>query len=321
MERKISKLKKSNIKMNDGNEIVKPILKWVGGKTQIIEYLLSQFPKEMENYYELFLGGGSVLFALLSYIKSGKIQVHNKIFAFDVNEPLIFCYKNIQHHHEELFEAIQSIIIEFNSCSEDGPLNRKPSTIEQAKELKENYYYWIRNRYNQLKPEGKNSILGSAMFIFLNKTCFRGVFREGPNGFNVPYGHYKSPEIINKEHLDSVHHLIQNVEFRSQDFSVSLGDVEDNSFIYMDPPYAPENEKSFVSYTKEGFTLEKHKELFGLCNALDNKKKFILSNADTELVRQSFKENRFEIQSILCKRSINSKNPESKSLEVIIKNF
>ena len=202
--------------------IPKPILKWVGGKTQIIDKLIQEFPSEINNYYEIFLGGGSVLLALLTYIKNGIINIQGNIYAYDVNEPLIYMYKNIQSNHNDLYNELQKIIIEFNSCKNeiDDDINRKPLTIEEAKKNKENYYYWIRFLYNNLND--KKTIIGSAMFIFLNKTCFRGVFRIGPNGFNVPYGHYKNPEIINKNHLDIINDLIQNVIFECIDFNISL---------------------------------------------------------------------------------------------------
>lgn len=110
-------------------------------------------------------------------------------------------YKNIQSYHNELYNQIHKFITEFNDCG-NGEINRNPKNIEEAKITKENYYYWIRNEYNKLSLTDKKSILGSAMFIFLNKTCFRGIFRVGPKGFNVPYGHYNNPEIINKKHLE-----------------------------------------------------------------------------------------------------------------------
>jgi DNA adenine methylase len=219
--------------------IPKPILKWVGGKTQIIEKLIADFPIEMNNYREAFLGGGSVLLTLLSYVKNGIIKIHGNIYAYDLNEPLIYVYKNIQTHHNELYDTLQNIIAEFNSCG-DGTINRMPANIDEAKIAKENYYYWIRSEYNKLN--NKTSIQGSAMFIFLNKTCFRGVFRVGPKGFNVPYGHYNNPEIMNKHHLEEIHNLIQNVIFEHCDFNKSLTNVEPNDFVYLDPPYAPETD-------------------------------------------------------------------------------
>ena len=108
---------------------------------------------------------------------------------------------------------IQSLINEYKECS-GVEKNTKPKTLIEAKQSKENYYYWIRSEYNKLCLTDKKDILGSAMFIFLNKTCFRGIFRIGPNGFNVPYGHYKNPEIINKNHLDNINLLIKDVIFK-----------------------------------------------------------------------------------------------------------
>ena len=303
------------------NNVPKPILKWVGGKTQIIDKIIINFPLEINNYYEPFLGGGSVLLTLLTYIKNDIIKINGNIYACDVNEPLIYMYKNIQTRHNELYEKIQNIIKNFNECG-NGEINRKPLNIEEAKITKENYYYWIRNEYNKLSINDKNDIIGSAMFIFLNKTCFRGVFRIGPNGFNVPYGHYNNPEIINKEHLEEIHNLIQNVIFKYCDYNTSLLNIEVNDFIYLDPPYVPEKETSFVKYTLNGFNIENHNNLFTLIHKLtEENKKLLLSNSDVKLVRENFTSEKYNITSILCKRSINSKNPESKTNEVLIKNY
>jgi DNA adenine methylase len=299
--------------------ISKPILKWVGGKTQIMDKLIVDFPVEINNYREAFLGGGSVLLTLLSYVKNDVIKIHGNIYAYDLNEALIYVYKNIQTHHNELYDLLQSIIVDFNECG-NGEINRTPKNIDEAKIAKENYYYWIRSEYNKLID--KKCILASARFIFLNKTCFRGVFRVGPKGFNVPYGHYNNPEIINKEHLEEIHNLIQNVIFECCDFNSSLTIVEPNDFVYLDPPYAPETDKSFVGYTQNGFDIEQHNNLFKLIHTLtDSNKKIMLSNADVSLVRENFTSDKYNILSILCKRSINSKNPDAKAKEVIIKNY
>ena len=301
--------------------IPKPILKWVGGKTQIIDKLIANFPVEINNYREAFLGGGSVLLTLLSYVKSGIIQVRGNIYAYDLNEPLINIYKNIQTRHAELYDILQTIIADFNECG-NGEINRRPVDIIEAKIAKENYYYWIRSEYNKLCLNDKNDIIGSAMFIFLNKTCFRGVFRVGPKGFNVPYGHYKNPEIININHLEEIHDLIQNVVFDCCDFNTSLINVEQGDFIYLDPPYAPETNTSFVGYTENGFNIENHNDLFKIIHILtDTNKKIMLSNADVSLVRENFTNEKYTTLSILCRRSINSKNPDAKAKEVIIKNY
>ena len=319
--------------------VTKPIIKWVGGKTQIIDKILDEYPITMTNYHEIFLGGGSVLLALLSYRKAGHIKINDggTINAYDINETLISLYKNIQSNHNELYTTLKQIIDEFNSCTDndgdgdgdgdDSVLNRKPANLEEALTKPENYYYWSRIKYNKLSGIEKNGILGTALFIFLNKTCFRGLYRIGPNGFNVPYGNYSQPEIINKEHLQEVHDLIQGVIFTHCDFTVPLqkciSDSECvNDFIYLDPPYAPEHSKSFVGYNKDGFDLEQHKKLFGLCKELHTKKiKFIMSNADVDLLKEHFPTEIYNTQSIIVKRSINSKKPDAKTKEVIIKNF
>lgn len=317
-ENKVDKVKDKNSKKIN---VPKPILKWVGGKTQILDKLIIEFPNEINNYREIFLGGGSVLLTLLTYVKNDIIKIHGKIYAYDLNEPLIYMYKNIQSNHKQLYNEIHDLITEFNLCG-DGEINRKPKSINDAKIAKENYYYWTRNEYNKLNVMDKKTIKGSAMFIFLNKTCFRGVFRVGPNGFNVPYGHYNNPEIINPEHLNEIHELIQNVIFESCDFVTSLNNVEPNDYVYLDPPYAPETNNSFVGYTENGFNINKHNGLFELIHKLtETNKKIMLSNADVSLVRDNFTSEKYNITSILCKRAINSKNPESKAKEVIIKNY
>lgn len=301
--------------------IPKPILKWVGGKTQILDRLVPEFPVEMNNYIEPFLGGGSVLISLLTYVKEGIIKVNGNIYAYDLNEPLIHVYKNIQTNHTELYNAVQSVVAELIGCG-NGSVNRKPENIEEAVTSKENYYYWTRSVYNALSSTEKTSVYGSALFIFLNKTCFRGLFRIGPNGFNSPYGHYTTPEIVNRHHLDEIHELIQPVVFSCGSFAVSLTTAEPDDFVYLDPPYAPDNPKSFVGYANDGFGIELHTQLFNMVHSLtDSKIKIMMSNADVELVRNSFTSDKYTTTSIICRRSINSKNPEAKAKEVIVANY
>ncbi len=307
-------------------EPVKPLLKWVGGKTQILEKVIGEFPSTIKNYHELFIGGGSVLFCLLGLIKSGTIKLTGKINAYDLNSDLITLYKIVQSKPKKLFTEITGIINQYNDIEDsDGVKNKKPSNIDEALTSKESYYYWIRKQYNTKPEKGKTlsekeQIKKSAMFIFLNKTCFRGLYRTGPNGFNVPYGNYKNPSICDKSHLMEISELLANVNFYNLDFTESIKLVEIGDFVYMDPPYAPENETSFVGYTDVGFDIESHNKLFKLSNELKNTGKyFIMSNADVKLVRDSF--SGFNIESIDCKRSINSKNPGAKTKEVIIKSF
>ena len=310
--------------IDDKLEAVKPIIKWVGGKTQIIDKVIANFPVEINNYREIFLGGGSVLLALLSYAKKDIIKIRGNIYAYDLNEPLINIYKNIQSKHNELYAALKNLIDDFSECGECININRKAVNIDEAKEAKENYYYWIRNKYNSLSDAEKNDVIGSAMLIFLNKTCFRGIFRVGPNGFNVPYGNYKNPEIINKNHLDIIHNLIKDVIFNCCDFRESMINIEDGDFLYLDPPYVPEKNTSFVGYTKGGFDIANHNELFAIIHTLKEKNiRMAMSNSDVEIIRNIFSANEYNytIETLVCKRSINSKNPDSKTNEVIIRNY
>lgn len=294
----------------------KPILKWVGGKTQILDKLINKFPKKIENYHELFIGGGSVLFALLNEINNKNIVVKNTINAYDLNETLISLYKNIQQNSDDVITEINKIITEFNNINGDV-INRKPTKIEDALTSKESYYYWIRKKFNNLSQEDKNKVIGTVYFIFLNKTCFRGVYREGPNGFNVPYGHYKNPSIIDESHIKEVSKLIEKVNFIHSGFDESFKNINKKDFMYLDPPYAPENTTSFVGYTNDGFDIKQHELLFKLCKDY----KFLMSNADVELVRNNFKDNIFIIESINCKRTINSKKPNATTKEVLIKSY
>jgi len=296
------------------DKLQKPFLKWVGGKSQIINNIMSKIPKEMDNYHELFLGGGSVLLAVLSMQKQKKIMIKNKIYAYDINKNLINVYKDIQKNKDELYSFISKYINEYHNIT-GTTINRKPLSIEQATSSKESYYYWIRNKYNKMD---KNTVECSALFMFINKTCFRGMYREGPNGYNVPYGHYKkTPTIITQEHLNYISDLIKDVEFKDCGFSDSIKNIKDGDFVYLDPPYAPENSKSFVGYVADGFNLDMHKLLFNEIKKLSGVK-FAMSNAKVDLVIENFKE--YKCEDILARRAINSKNPGSKTTEVIIYN-
>jgi DNA adenine methylase len=239
--------------------IQKPFLKWVGGKTQIMDHILSRIPKNINNYHEPFLGGGSVLFAVLSLQKQNKITIRNKIRAYDANYTLIHVYKHIQTNKDELYKMVLRYLNEYDGIT--GTLvNRKPISIAEAKTSKESYYYWIRHMFNHIQ---KDTVECAALFIVINKTCFRGMYREGPNGFNVPYGHYKkTPSIVSKSQLDHISELIKNVEFIHCDFTDSIKLAVCGDFVYLDPPYAPENSKSFVGYVAAGFSIETHEKLF-----------------------------------------------------------
>lgn len=297
----------------------KPFLKWVGGKTQLLSSILPKIPNEMNNYHELFLGGGSVLLAVLSLQKQEKIKINGNICAYDLNESLIDLYNHLKYNKNEFFDAVTSISEQYNSIKQLNceKSERKPETLEVALKSKESYYYWMRKVYNETS---KGSIQKSTLFLFLNKTCFRGLFREGPNGYNVPFGNYKSSLVlITKETLDSISELIQNVNFIHSSFVNSIKNVESGDYAYIDPPYAPEQDNSFVGYTVCGFNNEQHALLFNEIKQIDTRGgKFMLSNAKVPLVMSNFSD--FNYEEIVARRAINSKNPEATTNEVVIYN-
>lgn len=303
--------------MNSNITLQKPFLKWVGGKTQHIQQIINSFPDNMENYHEIFLGGGSVLLAVLSLQKAGLITIKGSIYAYDLNKQLIQVYRHIQSNKDELIKRVQHYRNEYDKCPivEKGTANRKPVNDTEAKTSRESYYYWMRMKFNLLKDL---SIENSALFIMLNKTNFRGVYREGPNGYNVPFGHYKkTPAIISKNEIDKISTLIKDVVFIDADFNDSINNATEGDFVYLDPPYAPQNIKSFVGYTENGFDINMHEKLFKLTKALTtNNIKFAMSNANVELVKNSFEG--YVFKEISARRAIHSKNPAAKTTDVLI---
>ena len=326
----------------------KPFLKWVGGKTQLLPDISEHFPTEINNYHEVFLGGGSVLFHLLDKINVGEIILNGNIYAYDYNVNLINVYKHIQTEPDNLFKEIMKHKNKLSSLADEGKtflgkgrIKKFPETVEDSLLSRESYYYWQRDWYNKLDT----CLEKSALFIFLNKICFRGVYREGPHGFNVPYGGHigkdkkeekdekdekdvkdkkdkKIPEIITLKYLKDASELLKKVIFESCDFKESFKNIKLGDFVYLDPPYAPENSKSFVGYNEGGFDLECHNDLLKLCNGLTDKKiSFMMSNASVKLIQDSFEITEHYIIEVNARRSINSKNPEAKTKEVIITNY
>ena len=303
-------------------ESVKPFIKWVGGKTQILTEVLELFPQEMNNYYEPFLGGGSVLLGLLMRQKEGTIKINGKIYASDINSTLVGLYKNIQTKPLLLIKEVKRIIVEYEKSNEgDKTINRKAIILTEALTSEESYYYYIRAKFNLLKGDDKQSIPASAMFLFMNKTCFRGVYREGPHGFNVPFGNYTNPGILDEQHIHAVSALVKDVIFTHQSYADALQNITTDDFVYLDPPYAPEKETSFVSYNADGFGIDNHKKLFKNCAEMKEKNvKMLMSNAAVPLVTDAFKSPLYKTQIISCRRAINSKKPEAIANEVLITN-
>lgn len=295
---------------------MKPFLKWVGGKTQILDKVMAKFPTVMASYHEPFLGGGSVLLELLARRAAGTITITGTVYASDVNSRLIHLYKTIQGDCEAFLEAARTIATEYGECPLNVKMTTTPTTLAEANTSAESYYYWTRQRFNDMTEAERNTTEAAALFIFLNKTCFRGVYRERrTGGFNVPFGHYKTHTFYDAAHIRAVSELIQDVVFTCQGFEESLAVVGPDDFTYMDPPYAPENATSFVGYTAGGFTAEQHTALF---EAVKNLQRFLLSNADVTLVREALPPPTWQTEVILCRRAIHSRSPGATTNEVLI---
>jgi len=284
-----------------------PVIKWVGGKTQLMNEIFSHFPKNIDTYIEPFIGGGSVLINLLLKVENGEIEC-NGFICGDVNYCLINLYTTIKNNPRDLISALIQLKENFEK-SED----------------KEKFYYDKRIEYNKIKncniEKVKNASRLAALFIFLNKTCFRGVYRENSKGeYNVPYGNYKSLTIFESENILNLSLLFNKykVEFINDTYDYLLSvEPKDKCFIYLDPPYYPENSTSFTKYSSGDFSQEDHFNLFYILKSNDFM--FLLSNSYTEYVLNEFKD--YETIVVSAKRSINSKNPESKTNEVLIKNY
>jgi DNA adenine methylase len=319
----------------------KPFLKWAGGKGQILSGVLSYFPPVIRNYYEPFLGGGSVLIGLLEQLESGKTNLTGEIIVGDLNQVLILCYRHIQNRVESVISELDGMVKAYNEAppfvkgdSRRG-VNQVCATQEeaQARDQAEVYYYY-RHLFNGLK---KTLVVGSegestsetqllhrdrlsALLILLNKTCFRGLYREGSGAkFNVPFGHYKSPQIYSADSLRQLSLLFKKyqVQFLCQDFS-SYGPLEEGDFAYLDSPYYPEKKDSFLDYTSDGFGPLKHAQLVEWCQeVVSGGGRFLQSNAAVPYIHEAYSS--YTIHPVECRRAIHSKKPGSTTTELLIK--
>lgn len=280
-------------------EVVRPFVKWAGGKSSLISQLTNFFPFELKDgiinkYVEPFVGGGAVLINILQ-----KYDV-KEAYAFDINIDLINCYNVIKENVDGLIKELEIKEKEF---------------ITLESEDRQAYFYNIRKEYNSYRTtKNKLSIKRAGEFIFLNRTCFNGLYRVNKNGeFNVPCGKYKNPTICDSSNLRNLSHLIRNVVFQYGDYKKSEEYVDSNTFVYFDPPYRPLSITSgFTSYTKEDFNDENQKELANYFGKLDEKNaKLMLSNSNPKNTNKddSFFEDiykGFNINEISAKRMINA---------------
>jgi DNA adenine methylase len=276
----------------------KPFLKWAGGKRGLITQLFAKFPTDFNNYHEPFLGGGAVFFELYSRgMLKGK-----KAYLSDINSELINAYNVVKNNPEAL-------IIELEIYKENH---------------NKDFYYQTRVLDRSDNFKSLNELTRATRFIYLNKTCFNGLYRVNSKGyFNTPIGSYKSPNIADKEVILNASEALQDANIVNQSFHKTTDNTKANDFIYFDPPYYPLTKTaSFTSYDESIFLDEKQKKLFTIYKTLANLQcKVTQSNSDTNFINSLYKE--YETHATaMANRNINSDiNKRQKVKELIIRNY
>jgi len=291
----------------------KPFLKWVGGKTQLIEQIKEQLPDNIQQnnftYIEPFVGSGAVLFWMLEHFPNLENAVIN-----DINKDLTNSYDTIKNDVNGLIQILSEWEIEYHNFADN-------------QDAKKEYYYKKRTLFN---TRNSDQTTQSALFIFLNRTCFNGLYRVNrKNEFNVPIGSYKKPQICNTENLLAVSKVLQRVEILNGDYSKTIEYTTGNTFFYFDPPYKPLSEtSSFNSYAKDEFDDKEQIRLKEFCDTLNEQgHQWILSNSDVKGKdpNNNFFDDlfaNFNIMRVNARRNINA-NPSKrgKLTELLIKNI
>lgn len=294
--------------------LAKPFIKWVGGKSQLLEEIKEKYPPKIEKYCEPFVGGGAVLFDILSS------QHPETVLINDINKELINTYSQIK-----------------NNC--DGMINQlsEIQTIYKTHTLEENkaYFYEKRQRYNELKVNGNDAenLEKAALFIFLNKTCFNGLYRVNSKGlFNVPFNNAKNPLLCDEENLRACSEVLQNVEMRVGDYKECKDFIDSNTFVYIDPPYRPLSQTAaFTSYSENGFSDDDQKTLYKFIKEMITEKhaKVLVSNSDPKntdvndnFFDDLYDKNHFQIKRVSAARMINSNAKKRGAInELLISNI
>ena len=279
------------------NVNAKPFIKWVGGKGQLLSEIRAKYPSKLgdkiNKYAEPFIGGGAVLFDILN---SHQL---NEVYIGDINKELIYTYTTIRDNVDELIELLREYEQEY---------------LVSDEEARKAIYYAKRDRYNEVKTFQYNTVELSALFIFLNKTCFNGIYRVNSKGaFNVPQGSYKNPCICDRENLLAVSQKLSDVKIVWGDYTLSSNFIDENTFVYFDPPYRPlTTTANFTSYTKDGFNDESQIELARFIDKLGERGAYIVaSNSDPKNVDENdtFFDRLYEKHKILrvkASRAVNS---------------
>ena len=289
----------------------KPFLKWAGGKSQLLNEIRLKYPKRIEKYCEPFVGGGAVLFDVLEKYKPQKVLIN------DINAELINVYRVIKYNVLDLIKILTKWEKIYNNIGE---------------EERQQVYSLKRSRFNCLIKQcgEEEKIIKAALFIFLNKTCFNGLYRVNSDGlYNVPKGKYKKPVICDKDTLIIVNRLLNNVEIINGDFEQCENFIDNRTFVYLDPPYRPLNSSScFTSYSKEQFNDNDQLRLGKFINRINEKgAKIVLSNSDPKNVNKydNFFDDLYRnyyIKRINAKRVINSKSTNRGNIaEILVSNF
>lgn len=275
------------------NAKVAPFLKWAGGKRQLLNQIKERIPKEYNDYYEPFIGGGAVLFELQP----------EKATINDINTSLINVYRQVKDNTDEFIELVNKLDSEM---WEDG----------------KEYYLDIREKYNDKLLKKEYDLELAALFTFMNKHCFNGLYRVNKKGlFNVPYNKSRRTS-IEEEAIRETAKYLKTVNILEGDFEEACKNAKKGDFIFFDSPYAPLNPTSFEAYTKEGFDVESHKRLAKLYDKLTERGCYcMLTNHNTEFINELYSNKGYRIDVVSVKRMINSDASNRKGEEVIICNY
>jgi len=286
----------------------KPFVKWVGGKTQLIDQLEALLPADFDQwenvtYIEPFVGGGAMLFYMLQTHSNIKSAVIN-----DINPDLTTCYKVVKDSPTELVQALKDIQKEYYALN--------------SEEARKQFYLLMRDEFN---TKMLDDIRNTTLFFFLNRTCFNGLYRVNKSGrFNVPFGKYETPTICDANTIYADSELLQNVEILTGDYQQTLTHAKDNTLFYFDPPYRPLNStSSFNDYTKEAFNDLAQKRLKEFCDQVEKAGyKFMLSNSDCKDMFFDDLYLQYTIARVWASRSVNANpNKRGKLQEILVRNY
>ena len=275
------------------NSSVAPFVKWAGGKRQLIPQIRERMPEKYNDYYEPFVGGGAVIFDLLPA----------NALINDINKALINTYRTICNEPDAFLKEVNRLD---NDMWEDG----------------KKYYYFIREYYNDKLMRSEYDVELAALFVFINKHCFNGLYRVNGKGlFNVPYNNSRRVS-VDEDVIIATSEYLRGVTIIDGDFEQACKNAKKGDFVFIDSPYAPLNPTSFESYTKEGFDIESHKRLAKLYDELTARGCYcMLTNHNTELINELYGNKDYKIDVVSVKRMINSDASNRVGEEVIICNY